>query len=287
MQQGLVKANAGELVGRKLATGRGVPILTRFVGKFILDIMPAALASVIGGFLFTQYHFGHSAPKPVLEQVTPASAEMMALVREEHATIIDYLKAQMAAEKSRAAVEDADLARAQQASRLAEAKALEGKALEGKALEGKALEGKALEDKALEDKAAEEKAAVSAPVVAGLDTKPVEIKSASESAPRRGVASATKPVVWHAKPTAVAAAVPLPQPAPRAPLVIAQADPSQAGSDRPAGDPDSLLGKALDLKDHVVAGARRAVSAIGDMFASVGGALNPSATLPRQLTSSE
>jgi hypothetical protein len=262
MQQGLVKANAGELVGRKLATGRGVPILTRFVGKFILDIMPAALASVIGGFLFTQYHFGHSAPKPVLEQVTPASAEMMALVREEHATIIDYLKAQMAAEKSRAAVEDADLARAQQASKLAEAKALE-------------------------DKAAEEKAAVSAPVVAALDAKPVEIKSASESAPRHGVASATKPVVWHAKPTAVAAAVPLPQPAPRAPLVIAQADPSQAGSDRPAGDPDSLLGKALDLKDHVVAGARRAVSAIGDMFASVGGALNPSATLPRQLTSSE
>jgi hypothetical protein len=272
MQQGLVKANAGELVGRKLATGRGVPILTRFVGKFILDIMPAALASVIGGFLFTQYHFGHSAPKPVLEQVTPASAEMMALVREEHATIIDYLKAQMAAEKSRAAVEDADLARAQQASKLAEAKA---------------LEDKALEDKALEDKAAEEKAAGSAPVVAALDTKPVEIKSASESAPRRGVASATKPVVWHAKPTAVAAVVPLPQPAPRAPLVIAQADPSQAGSDRPAGDPDSLLGKALDLKDHVVAGARRAVSAIGDMFASVGGALNPSATLPRQLTSSE
>lgn len=260
MQQGLVKANAGKLVGRKLATGRGVPILTRFVGKFVLDIMPAALASVIGGFLFTQYHFGHSATKPVLEQVTPASAEMMALVREEHATIIDYLKAQMAAEKSRAAVEDADLARAQQNSRLAEIKALE-------------------------DKAAEERAAVSAPVVAALDAKPVEIKSASESAPRRGVA--TKPVVWHAKPPVVAAAVPLPQPAPRAPLVIAQSDPSQAASDRMTSDPDSLVGKALDLKDHVVAGARRAVSAIGDMFATVGGALNPSASLPRQLTSSE
>ena len=91
--------------------------MTRFVGKFVLDIMPAALASVIGGFLFTQYHFGHSAPKPVLEQVTPASAEMMALVRDEHAMIIDYLKTQMAAEKSRAAAEDADLARAQEASK--------------------------------------------------------------------------------------------------------------------------------------------------------------------------
>lgn len=255
MQQDLVKANAGELGSQKLAAGQGLPMLTRFVGKFVLDIMPAALASVIGGFLFTQYHFGHSAPKPVLEQVTPASAEMMALVREEHATIIDYLKTQMAAEKSRAAVEDADLARAQQASKLAEAKAAE-------------------------EKAAQEQAAVAA----AFDTKPVDIKSASESAPRRAVAAATKPVVWHAKPPVVAAAVPLPQPAPRAPLVIAQSDPSPAASDR---DPDSLVGKALDLKDHVVAGARRAVSAIGDVFASVGGALNPSATLPRQLTSSE
>ena len=64
-------------------------------------------------------------------------------------------------------------------------------------------------------------------------------------------------------------------------MVIAQADPSQNAptSDRLASDPDSLLGKALDLKDHVVAGARRAVSAIGDMFAAVGGALNPQATL--------
>ena len=52
--------------------------------------------------------------------------------------------------------------------------------------------------------------------------------------------------------------------------MIAQADPSQNAqpSDRLASDPDSLLGKALDMKDHVVAGARRAVSAIGDMFAT-------------------
>jgi hypothetical protein len=102
------------------------------------------------------------------------------------------------------------------------------------------------------------------------------------------VATATKPVIWHAKPS-VAAAVPLPQPAPRAPLVIAQTDPNQGAqaSDRLASDPDSLLGKALDMKDHVVAGARRAVSAVGDMFAAVGSALTPSATLPRQLTSSE
>ena len=261
MQRDLVKADiaaatpvTGKLVPAKLLNGQGAPFLTRFLGKFVLDIMPAALASVIGGFLFTQYHFGHTAPKPVLEQVTPASAEMMALVRDEHAMIVDYLKTQMAAAKSRAAAEDADLARAQEASKLAETKSVDNKA------------------------------PASAPVVAALDAKP-----ASDNAPRRGAASATKPVIWqHAKPQ-VAAAVPLPQPSPRAPLVIAQADPSQSvpTSDRLANDPDSLLGKALDMKDHVVAGARRAVSAIGDMFAAVGGALNPQATLPRQFSSND
>jgi hypothetical protein len=261
MQRELVKADTaaatpvtGKSVPAKLLKGQGAPLLTRFLGKFVLDIMPAALASVIGGFLFTQYHFGHSAPKPVLEQVTPASAEMMALVRDEHAMIVDYLKTKMAAEKSRAAAEDADLARAQETSKLAETKSVDNKA------------------------------PAAPPVVAALDTKP-----AADNSPRKSAASATKPVVWqHAKPQVVAA-VPLSQPAPRAPLVIAQADPSQNGqtSDRLANDPDSLLGRALDVKDHVVAGARRAVSAIGDMFAAVGGALNPQASLPRQFSSSE
>jgi hypothetical protein len=85
-----------------------VPLMARFLAKLVLDILPAALASVIGGFLFTQYQFGHDAvpPRP-LEQVTPASAEMMALVRDEHAVIVDYLKTQMAAEKSRQVAEDA------------------------------------------------------------------------------------------------------------------------------------------------------------------------------------
>ena len=41
--------------------GPGVPLLAGFLGKFVLDILPAALASVIGGFLFTQYQAGHPA----------------------------------------------------------------------------------------------------------------------------------------------------------------------------------------------------------------------------------
>lgn len=257
MQQDLVKANSGKLVTGQLVKGHGAPLLARFLGKFVLDIMPAALASVIGGFLFTQFHFGHSQPKPVLEQVTPASAEMMALVRDEHAMIVDYLKTQMAAERSRVAVEDAALARAQEDSKLAEAKLADAK--------------------------------TAGPTVALLDSKPADARlvPVTDAAPRRNAATAaaTKPIVWRAKPPAVAA-VPLPVPAPRAPLAIAQADPGQEAPqpDRLASDPNSLLGRALDVKDHVVAGARHAVSAIGDMFAAVGGALNPQASLPRQFT---
>src|SRR5215472_802076 len=87
------------------------PLLARFISKFVLDILPAALASVIGGFLFTQYQIGRAAPPPT-QQASPASAEVLALVRDEHEAIVGYLNAQMAAEKSRLAAEEAETARA-------------------------------------------------------------------------------------------------------------------------------------------------------------------------------
>ncbi|MFZ3310886.1 MAG: hypothetical protein WA280_16110, partial [Xanthobacteraceae bacterium] len=85
------------------------PWLARLGGKIVLEVVPAALASVIGGFLFTQYHLGHAAPQ--LVAVQPASPEMMAMVRDEHALMMDYLKAQVAAEQRRHAAEDAATAR--------------------------------------------------------------------------------------------------------------------------------------------------------------------------------
>ncbi len=115
-------------------------------------------------------------PRPALEQVTPASAEMMALVRDEHAMIVDYLKTQMAAEKSRVAAEDADLARAQEDSKIADAKPADTKTPRRR---------------------------LCAVIALFADAKP-----AAETAPRRGaaVAAAAKPIVWHAK-APVAAAV--------------------------------------------------------------------------------
>jgi hypothetical protein len=83
---------------------KDTPLVLRFLAKFVLDIMPAALASVIGGFLFSHYHWNSVAvPAPVGEQHAAASAEMMKLVRDEHALIFDFLNAEMKTERSRLA----------------------------------------------------------------------------------------------------------------------------------------------------------------------------------------
>jgi hypothetical protein len=225
------------------------PFLARFLGKLVLDVLPAALASVIGGFLFTQYQFGHAtASRAATEQVAPASAEMIQMVRDEHAMLIDYLKAQRTAEKKRLTAED-------EANARAEADAKEG-------ADAKAAAEKALSDRAIGEATARRVAAAAAPAKLAV----VRIKPA----------------------VAVAAA---PAAAPHAPLVIAQADQDNATlrSDRLARDPDSLLAKTLDLKDHVVDATRHVVSAIGDVFASIGehiGGTNADAgPAPRQFSS--
>jgi len=98
---------------RKFAPGRGsgeAPLLVRLGGKLVLEVLPAALASAIGAFLFAQYQFGRSAPAahsltPAV--AVPASAEMLQLVREEHAMIHDFLTAQRTAEQNRAVAANA------------------------------------------------------------------------------------------------------------------------------------------------------------------------------------
>ncbi len=219
------------------------PLAARFLGKFVFDVLPAALASVIGGFLFTQYHVGRAVPPPT-EQMSPASAEVLALVRDEHQAIVSYLKTQMAAEKSRLAAQDADTARA-----VADAKAAQEKS---------AQEIAAQENQAREKAAAAEQSAA-------------EIKlAAMVSAHRAAPTTAAKVTLPRAKPSAA------PEPAP-VQVAVAQAEqtPQQnaaaSPTDRLARDPDSLLAKTLDLKDQVVAATKQAVAAIGDVFASVGG----------------
>ena len=221
------------------------PLLTRFAGKLVRDILPAALASAIGGFLFTQYHAGRAVPPPAAEVISPASAEALALVRDEHEAIVGYLKAQLAAEKGRLATQDADTARA-----VADAKA-------------------AQEDEAREKALAEQNA---------MDSK------LAAASPARHVASATpaKVAMPHAKP--------VPAPSEASEVALAQAEPKPEQADAAAGgrlarDPDSLLAKTLDLKDHVVAATKQAVAALGDMFASVGERIGGSAPGARPFNS--
>jgi hypothetical protein len=115
---GLVKYVAPKNLAPKTLTPRHeAPLLRRFVGKLVVDVLPATFVSVLGGFIIAQYQLNHAAAlHPATEQVVPASAEMMQLVRDEHAVIVDYLKTQMAAEKDRHAAEDAAVADARLAA---------------------------------------------------------------------------------------------------------------------------------------------------------------------------
>jgi hypothetical protein len=105
------------LAPKNLAPKHDAPLLKRFVGKLVVDVLPATFVSVLGGVIIAQYQLNHAAAShPPTEQVVPASAEMMQLVHDEHAVIIDYLKTQMAAEKNRHAAEDAAVADARLAA---------------------------------------------------------------------------------------------------------------------------------------------------------------------------
>jgi len=112
----------GYFAQRSLAAPRAVPLPLRFLGKLVLEVLPAALASVIGGFLFAHSQFGQPAlHQPEAGQGGPASAEMVHLVHEEHDLIQQFLEAQQAAQKSRLTADNAADARAAAEARMAEA----------------------------------------------------------------------------------------------------------------------------------------------------------------------
>ena len=73
-------------------------VVKRFIAKLVHDVLPAALASLIGGLVFTHFQLGRT-PGAVATQVLPASAEMMQMLRDEHGLILNYVKAQAAIEK--------------------------------------------------------------------------------------------------------------------------------------------------------------------------------------------
>jgi len=234
-----INGNWRDPVPRHCAAGPAFPLLTRVAGKFVLDILPAALASMIGGFLFTQYQAGRAAPPAPATQMSPASAEVLALVRDEHEAIIGYLKSQVAAEKSRLAAQDAET-----------------------------VEAKAAQNEARENALADQNA--------------TEIRVAAIHARHPALGVAAKVVLPRAKPVA---APPVASVEPVAAQAELNSHQSAAPPERFARDPDSLLAKTLDLKEHVVAATKQAVVALGDMFASVGERIGGSAPGQRPFSS--
>jgi hypothetical protein len=205
-------------------------LLLRFLAKVVFEIVPAALASVVGGILFTHYQMGYGGtPKPAVEQAAPASAEMVKLLRDEHAAIVDYLKAQTETEKSRLAAEDEASARS----------------------------------------VAEAKAALAAAAIAATPAPTPAIAATPAAAPavasRRP--SAIMPAVKVAANRGRAPAVATSSVAPRAPLVIAQVEQSSgAASAQPStGNSESLLAKTLDIKDRVVDATLHMIDTIGSI----------------------
>jgi hypothetical protein len=162
----------------------------RFLNKLVIEVFPAALTSVIGGFLVTQYQFNHSAMlHPVAAQTAPASAEMVQLVRDEHGAIMDYLKAQIASEKTRNSTADAADARAVADAKLAS-------------------------DKAAADKlAAEVLAVTSAKSAPAANSIPAVVVTA-KATPRKAIAVAAAAPLVVAQATLDVAAAPIVQPAP-------------------------------------------------------------------------
>jgi hypothetical protein len=163
----------------------------RFLNKLVIEVFPAALTSVIGGFLVTQYQFNHSAMlHPVAAQTAPASAEMVQLVRDEHGAIMDYLKVQIAAEKTRNSTADAADARAIADAKLAS-------------------------DKAAADKlAAEVLAVTSAKSAPAANSIPAVVVTAKAATPRKAIAVAAAAPLVVAQATLDVAAAPIVQPAP-------------------------------------------------------------------------
>ena len=66
------------------------PLLSRFLGTVVL-------ASLIGGSLLS-FEWIHAAGPPVV-QATPASLEMMQVLRDEHGLMVNMVRAQLATER--------------------------------------------------------------------------------------------------------------------------------------------------------------------------------------------
>lgn len=109
------------------------PFLSRFFSRLLYELLPAAIASVIGGMIISHYA-RPSVATPAAAVETPASAEMTQMVRDEHDLIVSYLKKANETRQRSALAAEQELLRSKAAEQAAMLAASEAKAAESKAL---------------------------------------------------------------------------------------------------------------------------------------------------------
>jgi hypothetical protein len=112
---------------------RKFPFLSRFFSKLLYGMLPAAIASVVGGMLFSHYSRS-SIAVPAVAIGTPASVEMMQMVRDEHALLVSYLQEYTEARQRTNFAAEQEMLRSKAAERAAMIAAREARAAETKAL---------------------------------------------------------------------------------------------------------------------------------------------------------
>src|SRR5436305_12221208 len=71
----------------------------RFLSKLAFDIAPAAIASIIGAFLFT-HHYTQPPPATPVAAAPPENEQLIEMVRDEHKLLVQYFKTEQAKEQA-------------------------------------------------------------------------------------------------------------------------------------------------------------------------------------------
>ena len=108
------------------------PHLSGFFSKVFYELLPAAIASAVGGVLFNHYAKLPTAPPQVTVQ-SPASAEMLQMVRDEHVLMVEYVKKQAEARQQAGRAAEHDARRIEAAEQAATQALREARAAEARA----------------------------------------------------------------------------------------------------------------------------------------------------------
>jgi len=103
------------------------------IAKLVPGLLVAAIACLVGGILISHYAYP-SVTTPTIGIVTPAGAEMMQMVRDEHELIVDYLQKYTVARQNNDLAAEEEMLRSRAAEQTAMLAANEERMAETRAL---------------------------------------------------------------------------------------------------------------------------------------------------------